>query len=177
MEVIYELTYEDMKRVVLESFYLLPNPHKIKDTLKVIILYISILYVVLSLFPNYSFFNISPLWFIFGLFAFLFLSKQLPFLISRAAIILEKKKLPYHYQIILSDDYLIYKDLQRDQNSLKVPWESLKLKKEDENYFYFYITSLNRVLALKKQILPESKVSAEKYVQTLKEKTTPDERK
>ena len=177
MEVIYELTYEDMKKVIIESFYLLPKSNKIKDTIKSIVLYISVLYVILSLLPNYSFVNISLFCFVFGLFIYFLVTRSLPFLISRAAIAWEKKKLHYQYQLILLDDYLIYKDLQKERNNLKIPWENLKLKKEDEHYFYFYIASLHRVLALKKKILPASKISAEKYIQTLKEKTAPDERK
>lgn len=170
MEVVYELTYEDMKKVIIESFYLLPKSNKIKDTIKSIVLYISVLYVILSLLPNYSFFNISLFWFVFGLFIYFLLTRSLPFLISRAAIVWKKKELPYQYQIILLDDYLIYKDLQKERNNLKIPWENLKLKKEDEYYFYFYITSLHRTLVLKKQILPSSTISERQYIQFLQEK-------
>lgn len=171
MEVIYELTYKNMKKVTLKTFKLLPNPHKIKDTLTSAVVYVSVLYVVSAFLPSYSFFDISPAWFFFGFAVYIFLFKVFLIVFSLIIISFKKSKFPYQYQVFLSHDHLIYKDLQKEQNNLKVSWEALRLKEEDDDYFYFYIEPLHRMLVLKKQILPNSTISEREYIQILQEKT------
>lgn len=175
MEAIFELTYQDVKNIYLDSFYLLPTSHKSRVIDSII--YPLILSLILIVISDFSFIAILFVYVIFGLFTYMFFSKWTASLIGIIALWRNRNNFPKKYSVLLADDFLEYKNLQSSKGNIKIPWESIEFFKEKEAFLLLYIPSLNKVTVLKKKTTLDSPTSDTSYQLFLSQKLENCERK
>lgn len=115
MEVVYELTYDDMQRIAQELVYIMPNKRKSKVSLSILIPAIgSIVPIVLRAFSVLKIFFVGVL---VGILIYFLLADYLIRFIFKLITRMEKDTFPYRYKIVLSESDLIYIDDQKNKTT------------------------------------------------------------
>lgn len=167
MEVVYELTYDDMQGIAQELVYIMPNRHESKVSLSVLIPAIgSIIPIILRAFSVFKIFFVGLL---VGILIYFLLADYLIRFLFKLITRMKKDTFPYQYKVVLSESDLIYIDYQKKQNNARIPWHALTVLKEDTNFFYLYVQTLNQFIPLKKKSF-SSTSTEEEYHRILNQK-------
>lgn len=168
MQVNFELTNEDMKKIFPDAFYLMPTSHQLKmgDSFAYPLIFI----IIFHFFTDLSFGIILLGAILLGILTYFFISRWILVFLTRVMVWKHKKKFPRKYQLRLYDDYFIYTDLQNGNNHYKIPWDTIENVKVKDNFIFIYVQSINKVLVLNKNVSLPSPTSSQLYIEILKEK-------